>query len=572
MNLQRHIARRLADAIDAALPAAAGTDPLVAAAHSERFGHYQANFAMALAKRLKAKPRDVAQAVVTTLDRGDFLETPEVAGPGFINLRVTAAWLRDAVQAMANDPDLGVEKAADPRTVIVDFSAPNTCKPMHVGHIRSMVIGDAICRLLRRLGHTVIADNHLGDWGTQFGLLIMGFRRFADEVPDTGDPLERLVEIYQKANAAADADETLRDEARAELAKLQAGDPDNLAKWQTYSRWSWEHFQRVYDRLDIHFDEVLGESRYNDMLPGVIDDLVAKGIAEESDGALCVFWDDDALPALVVRKRDGAFLYATTDLATLKYREDRWAPDQIVYVTDARQQLHFRQIFSVAQRWGIARNTDLRHVWFGTILGPDGRPFKTRSGDLVPLEELLDEAERRAMDVVSRKNSDLAADEMARVARVVGLGAVKYADLSQNRQSDVLFNWDAMLAMQGNTAPYLQYAYARIRSIFRKDDQADEPDQVDAPIALDEPAERSLALKLLQFPETLAGAADDFRLNLVAAYLFELSAVFTTFYESCPVLKSDPPTRASRLRLCDLTARVLETGLDLLGIQVVQRM
>jgi len=569
MNIQQAIAERVRSAIAAAFPAAADADPMVVPAQNPKFGDYQANFAMSLAKRLGQRPRDIAQAVVARLDAAGFAP-PEIAGPGFVNIRLTPEFLAQSLQTMAADDRLGVEPAAKPRTVIVDFSSPNTCKPMHIGHVRSMVIGDAICRLLRRLGHKVIADNHLGDWGTQFGLLIMGFRRFGAEVPEGGDPLERLVKIYQKAHAASEADEKLRDEARQELAKLQAGDPDNLAQWRLYSRWSLEAFDRIYRRADVHFDETLGESFYNDRLAGVVADLEAKGLAKLSDGAKCIFWDGDELPPMLIQKRDGAFLYATTDLATVQYRMERWKPDQIVYVTDGRQQLHFQQLFSAVRRWGVVGQTDLKHVWFGTIMGADGTPLKTRSGDLIGLEEVFDEAERRAAAVVRQKNPDLSADEVAEIARAVGLGAIKYADLSQNRQSDFIFDWDKMLALQGNTAPYLQYAYARIRSIMRKGQ--DEGVSLDAPPAIAEPAEAALAKKLLQFPETLVSAVDDFRLNAIAAYLYDLSAAFTTFYEQCPVLKSEPAVRAARLRLCDLTARVLRDGLGILGIRTVERM
>lgn len=571
MNLQQELSLRVSRAIAAAFPDAADAAPLVAQAQNAQFGDYQSNAAMGLGKKLGKKPREVAQAIVAALDLGDMLAPPEIAGPGFINLRLRPEFLAQALTAVAADDRLGVPEAADPRTIVVDFGGPNTCKPMHVGHLRSPIIGDAICRLLRFLGHRVVGDNHLGDWGTQFGLLIAGFRRFGSEVPETADPLERLVAIYKLATALADQDESFRAEARAELAKLQAGDPDNLAQWRQFSSWSLAHFNEMYARLGVHFDETLGESFYNSMLAEVVEDLKARGLARLSEGAICVFWDDEKLPPLLIQKSDGAFLYATTDLATLKYRRDRWHPSEIVYVTDDRQLLHFNQIFDTARRAGLAEGIDLRHVFFGTILGLDGRPLKTRSGENVALKDVLDEAENRALAVVRNKNPDLSSEEMAAIARVIGLGAIKYADLSQNHQSDFVFNWDKMLALQGNTAPYLQYAYARIRSILRK---GDEPGQAAsaAPLLLTEPAELVLALKLLRLSEAIESATDDFRLNLLCNYLFELSAVFTTFYESCPVLKSDPSVRASRLRLSDLTARVLKQGLDLLGIGVVERM
>ena len=572
MNLQQTLGNCLRQAIAKAFPEAADADPLVVPAQNAKFGDYQANFAMALGKRLKRNPREVAQQVAESISCDNMLETPEIAGPGFVNLRITTAFLTDALTRISTDDRLGVPLAANSETIVVDYSSPNTCKPMHIGHVRSIVIGDAICRLLRLAGHKVIADNHLGDWGTQFGLLIAGYRRFADQVPDDGGPpLDRLVKIYKLANAAAEADESFRDQARAELLKLHQGETENLRQWQQYNQWSIDHFNEVYHRMGTSFDEMLGESSYHSMLPDVVNELVQQNLARESEGALCIFWDDDSLPPMLVQKRDGAFLYATTDLATVKYRRDRWNPDRVIYLTDARQILHFRQLFSAAQRWGVAGKARLQHISFGSILGPDGTPLKTRSGDPIGLHEVLDEAERRAMAVVEAKNPDLPPHEMAEVARVVGLGAIKYADLSQNRQSDILFDWDKMLAMQGNTAPYLQYAYARIRSIFRKGaEESGTPDN--AAITLNEPAERALALKLLRFPEAVDAAGEDYRLNIICSYLFELSQTFATFYEQCPVLKSEPHIRAGRLQLCDLTARTLKMGLAILGIDVVERM
>lgn len=572
MNLQKTLAACLARVIADKFPEAAGADPLITTAQNPRFGDYQANFAMALGKRLKRNPREIARQIADALPSADMLQQVEVAGPGFLNLRLSDDFLAAGLREMAGDERLGLPMAENPETIVVDYSSPNTCKPMHIGHVRSIVIGDAICRLLRLTGHKVIADNHLGDWGTQFGLLIAGYRRFADQVPDEGQhPLDRLVEIYKLANAAAEADEDFRNQARAELLKLHQGETENLQQWRQYNQWSIDHFNEIYRRMGTEFDEMLGESTYHNMLADVVGELVQLNLARRSEGALCIFWDDDSLPPMIVQKSDGAFLYATTDLATLKYRRQRWNPSRIIYLTDARQILHFRQLFSAAERWGVAGNALLQHVWFGSILGPDGTPLKTRSGELIGLQEVLDEAERRALAVVKEKNPDLSDDEMRQVAKVVGLGAIKYADLSQNRQSDILFDWDKMLAMQGNTAPYLQYAYARIRSIFRKG--AEETGPLDeSPIALTDPAERQLALKLLRFSEAVEAAGEDYRLNLICNYLFELSQAFAAFYEQCPVLKSESAVRAGRLQLCDLTARTLKMGLAILGIDVVERM
>ncbi len=572
MNLQRALNDCLRLAISQAFPDAADTDPLVVAAQNPKFGDYQANFAMGLAKRLKKNPREVAQQVAEALPCLGMIEKPEVAGPGFLNLRLKGGFIGQALERAAGDPRLGVPETENPETIVVDYSSPNTCKPMHIGHVRSIVIGDAICRLLRLTGHRVVADNHLGDWGTQFGLLIAGYKRFADQVPDEGEPLERLVKIYKLANAAAEADDEFRNQARAELLKLHQGEAENLEAWQQYNRWSIDHFNQIYQRMGASFDEMLGESAYHHMLADVVNELVQENLARESEGALCIFWDDESLPPMLVQKSDGAFLYATTDLATVKYRRERWDPDRVIYLTDSRQQLHFRQLFSAAERWGVSGKARLQHVWFGSILGPDGTPLKTRSGELISLQEVLDESERRALAVVEAKNPELDEEEKREVARVVGLGAIKYADLSQNRQSDILFDWDKMLAMQGNTAPYLQYAYARIRSIFRKGAEESGEQVLDAPLNLIEPQEQALGLKLLRFPEAIDAAGEDYRLNIICSYLFELSQAFAMFYEHCPVLKSEPQVRASRLRLCDLTARTLKMGLAILGIEVVERM
>jgi arginyl-tRNA synthetase len=461
-------------------------------------------------------------------------------------------------------------------------------KPMHVGHIRSTILGDSLARSLRLLGHRVITDNHIGDWGTQFGKLLVGWKKHLDPAALKADPIAEMERLYKLVNTASEADEKILEAARQELVKLQGGDEENLKIWREMLALSQKQFDTIYARLGVKFDHALGESFYNPRLNPLVDELVAKGIARESEGAIAIFFEDmpqlKEQPALI-RKSDGGFNYTTTDLATLAYRLETWQPDEIIYVTDGRQQLHFQQVFAAFRKWRSAVRSPqsaipkLAHVWFGSILGEDGKPFKTRSGETVKLADLLDEAEERAFKIVSEKNPDLPEAERREIARVVGLGAVKYADLLPNRQSDYVFSWDKMLALQGNTAPYLQYAYTRIRSIFRKTGETSNSDKsrvnIQHPtsnIHLAAAEETALAKHLLNFGLTLEAVAEEYRPNFLCNYLYELAGKFTSFYENCPVLKADDATRASRLALCDLTARVLKRGLDVLGIETVEQM
>jgi arginyl-tRNA synthetase len=451
---------------------------------------------------------------------------------------------------------------------------------MHVGHIRSTILGDCLARVLRFLGHRVITDNHIGDWGTQFGMLIIGWKRHRDDAALQRDAIAELERLYKSVNNQCEQNPAVRDEAKAELVKLQQGDTENRAIWQQIIDLSKHEFDRTYSRLGVTFDHTLGESFYNPMLPGVVADLRQRGIAVESDGAICVFTEDSKAP-LIIQKADGAFLYGTTDLATLKHRLDQWHPDEIIYVTDARQQLHFKQVFSVARKWHTEL-PDLRHVWFGSILGEDGKPLKTRSGENVKLGELLDEATERALAVVTEKNPELPEQIRNTIARAVGIGAVKYADLSQNRTTDYVFSWQKMLAMTGNTAPYMQYAYVRVQSIFRKADVGRVTSRGDGSpaasgdaaynITLDHPAELDLAKHILRFTETLQAVADDDKPNWLTAYLYDLAGKFSAFYDNCPVIQSAEPTRSSRLQLCRLTADIMKRGLNLLGIDVIEQM
>ena len=562
MTIQTLLESRLTEAL--------GAPTQVSATADARFGDYQTNAAMVAAKAQRANPRQVAAQMIERLNVSDFCEPPEIAGAGFINFRLKREFVAQRTRALLDDAHLGVPQAEQPRKIVLDFSSPNVAKPMHVGHIRSTILGDTLTRIARFLGHEVITDNHIGDWGTQFGKVIYGWKHFRDDAALERDAIQELVRLYKQANALADTDPAVMTACREELVKLQAGDPENLDIWKRTVALSWREFEAMYGLLDIHFDEHLGESFYNDALAPLVERLLACGIAEVSEGAVCVFFRDN--PALadkpcLIRKSDGGFLYATTDLATLEYRIARWNADAIWYVVGAPQALHFGQIFAAAARMGITG--DLRHVAFGSILGEDRKLMKTRSGENVGLRDVLEEAQERSLRIVEEKNPDMPAAEKAQIARIIGIGAVKYAELSQFRMSDYVFSWDKMLSFQGNTAPYLQNAYVRIRSIFRK---LDGEFSLPAALTLADPAEFTLCKKLLQFGETVPQILEDFRPNLLANYLYELANTFHGFYEACPVLKSEGATRETRLALCELSARVLREGLGLLGIRAPERM
>jgi arginyl-tRNA synthetase len=552
-----------------------------------KFGDYQANIAMPLGKKLGRPPREIAAKIVERLDAADLCQTPEIAGPGFINLRVKDDWLAASLASALPDERLGVPAVEKPRTFVVDYSAPNVAKPMHVGHIRSTVIGDALCRTLKFLGHKAISDNHIGDWGTQFGMILYGYKHFLDAEAYKTNPVEELARLYKKVRQSIDQkdgeSETINAAVLDETAKLHAGDAENRRLWEEFLPACEDEINRVYGRLNVTFDHTLGESFYEDRLAAVVEELLAKGLARESDGAICVFFQDakgeeEKVP-MIVRKKDGAFLYATTDLATIRYRVETWKPDAILYVVDHRQGMHFKHLFTAARMLGY-ENLELEHVSFGTVLGDDNKPFKTRSGDTVGLESLLDEAVRRAGETVAANDNakpdgpELSPEQRAEIAEIVGIGALKYADLSQNRTSDYVFSYDKMLAMNGNTATYMQYAYARVRSIFAKGGVDVESLRASgSKISLAHPAERALAMELLRFSEALELAVADYRPNQLTAYLFELANRYFTFYENCHVLSAETPElRQSRLMLCDLTARTIRKGLELLGIRVVEKM
>ena len=575
----------LTERLAAAIRSATGRDapPILKPSAEERFGDYQVNGVMSLAKQLKTNPRQLAQKIIQLLKLDDICQPPEVAGPGFINLRLRQDWIENRTASLCTDDRLGVDQVTEPQTVVIDYAGPNLAKEMHVGHLRSCIIGDCLARLTDFVGHKVIRQDHVGDWGTQFGMLITYLRRAEPKALDGSSSLHLadLEEFYRQAKQLFDSDADFADQARQAVVDLQSHQPDTLKAWQLFREESLRHAAAIYSRLGLLMrpEDVRGESAYNDDLPDVVAELDSLGLITESKGAACVFLDgftakDGSPLPVIVRKSDGGFLYATTDLAALRYRLGKLNADRIIYVTDARQRLHFQQIFALARRAGFAKPAAvLEHVPFGSMLGPNGKPFKTREGGTVKLAQLLDEAGQRALQPVSEKNPDLPEDLRRQIAEVVGLGAVKYTDLSQNPTSDYVFDLEKMLSLDGNTAPYLQYAYVRIQSIFRKGQiNQDELRSSPPKIHLDHQAELALAKHLLRLPEIIYQAQISYKPNLLCSYLYQLAGRFTSLYESCPVLNSSEPTRTSRLLLSDLTARTLKLGLALLGIETISQM
>lgn len=578
----------LSEQLAAALKGVLGADlpenftPSVTASQDLRFGDYQSNAAMVLAKQARKNPRELAGKVVEALGESA-VATAEIAGPGFINFRIKPSYYAERAENMLTDERLGVPMAAQPKSLVIDFSAPNVAKPMHVGHIRSTIIGDTLGRLARFMGHKVITDNHIGDWGTQFGMILWGWKNILKQEDLESDPIEALLSVYKEVNARCKQDPSLLPVCKEELVKLQSGDSENLEIWKKCIAVTKVGLEKIYDQLDIKFDYWLGESAYNDALGPLVEDLLAKGIARESEGAVCIFSDGFHKPQndpflvqrdgswvpvpAIIRKADGGFLYATTDLATLDYRIANFHADSIWYVVGAPQDKHFKQIFDIERMRGVTG--DFRHVAFGSILGKDRRPFKTRSGDTVSLQDVIDEAVSRAAKVIEEKNPSLPEEEKAHIAKAVGIGAIKFAELSQNRLSDYIFDWDKMLSLSGDTAPYLQNSYVRVRSIFRK---VESNETQGAKVQLTEDAEIHLARMLVRYSETVPATLDDCRPNILAAYLYDLARAFHSFYEACPVLRSEGEVRSSRLILCELTARVLKQGMGLLGIEMVERM
>jgi arginyl-tRNA synthetase len=579
-QLNERFSEALVDAFGSEL---AGVDPLLCVASNPKFGDFQSNIALSLAKQLGQQPRAIAQQIVDRLKIDDFCETPSLAGPGFINITLKPAYVEDRLNSIQKDVDLGVEKAKHSQKIIVDFSSPNIAKEMHVGHLRSTIIGDCIARILEFRGYDVLRLNHVGDWGTQFGMLIAYLREVYPEALTTADALDigDLVDFYKKAKIRFDEDESFRETARQEVVKLQAGEEESHHAWQLLCDQSRREFQFIYDILDIKITE-RGESFYNPLLPGIVEYLEQQGLLVEDNGAKCVFLEGftnkegQPLP-LIVQKTDGGYNYATTDLAALKYRVQQDEIDKIIYVTDAGQANHFAQVFQVAKRAGILpENVEVIHVPFGLVLGEGGKKLKTRSGDTIKLKKLLDEAIARARTDLEQRLAETQRHEsqefINNVARVVGISAVKYADLSQNRNSNYIFSYTKMLDLKGNTAPYMLYAYARVQSISREGNINFEHFLQDDRVILQQESELVLAKYLLQFSQVISTVERNLLPNYLCEYLYELSQKFNRFYENCPVLKSEEPTRTSRLIICNLTARTLKLGLSLLGIQVLERM
>jgi len=601
--LHLELEKRLHAALLAVQPAASIAAVRVIPAPDAKFGDYQCNALMTLARELKTNPRQLATEVTAKLDVADLCEPVEIAGPGFLNFRLKPGAVAAVLAAAARGEHLFFQPAGTAaRTYVVDFSSPNVAKPMHVGHIRSTGIGDALVKILRRLGHRVVTDNHLGDWGTQFGMLLLGWKTRLDRAALEADPIGELERLYREINALCDDgkptfDAAVREAAKNELVKLQAGDAENLGIWREMQRLSQLQFDAIYGRLGVKFDHTLGESFYNPWLSGVVEELTGRGLARASKDAMAVFadtlWPEGTprpapkdnpflvqkdgewvdLPALI-QKSDGGFNYMTTDLATIQHRVREWNPDEIIYVVDDRQAPHFRQLFAIAGRWhpDWTAKTKLTHVGFGKICGADKKPLKTRDGNTPKLAALLDEAEERALALVTEKRPDLPVERRQEIARVVGLGALKYQDLLPHRTSDYVFNWDKMLALTGNTAPYVQYQFTRAAKVAREGRANDQGSISKDQLVLAAEQELALAKLLLNYGHTLERTALDYAPNFLCNYIYELASAYSRFYDNCPVLKAEKPTRASRLVLCELTAQVLQDGLGLLGIETIDEM
>ncbi|EEI6854004.1 arginine--tRNA ligase [Salmonella enterica subsp. enterica] len=577
MNIQALLSEKVSQAMIAA-GAPADCEPQVRQSAKVQFGDYQANGMMAVAKKLGMAPRQLAEQVLTHMDLSGIASKVEIAGPGFINIFLEPAFLAEQVQQALASDRLGVSQPTR-QTIVVDYSAPNVAKEMHVGHLRSTIIGDAAVRTLEFLGHHVIRANHVGDWGTQFGMLIAWLEKQQQE--NAGDmALADLEGFYRDAKKHYDEDEAFAERARNYVVKLQSGDAYFREMWRKLVDITMTQNQITYDRLNVTLtrDDMMGESLYNPMLPGIVADLKAKGLAVESEGATVVFLDEfknkegDPM-GVIIQKKDGGYLYTTTDIACAKYRYETLHADRVLYYIDSRQHQHLMQAWTIVRKAGyVPDSVPLEHHMFGMMLGKDGKPFKTRAGGTVKLADLLDEALERARRLVAEKNPDMPADELEKLANAVGIGAVKYADLSKNRTTDYIFDWDNMLAFEGNTAPYMQYAYTRVLSVFRKAD-IDEQALASAPVIISEDREAQLAARLLQFEETLTVVAREGTPHVMCAYLYDVAGLFSGFYEHCPILSAEnDAVRNSRLKLAQLTAKTLKLGLDTLGIETVERM
>ena len=542
------------------------TEPWVRPCADERHGHFQTHLAMVAAKVNRLNPRELAEQLAKECPPPEGWEKPTVAGAGFVNYRVGPEAVGRAVDALRQEPNLGIPRATKPENIVVDFSSPNIAKAMHVGHIRSTLLGDSLARLLRRLGHQITRVNHLGDWGTQFGKLLLAYRAAGRPPIQVDHAIDQLEDFYKKGHQEAESDPAKMDQARAELAALQDGDPERLKDWQLFCHSSAEHFRKIYERLGVKFDSIRGESAYHEDLPGVVQDLLKKQIAEVSQGAVVVRNPSIAEEPYLIRKSDGAFLYATTDLAAIQYRTEELKADRIIYVTDSRQQLHFRWLFDTAKRWGC--RSELEHVWFGTVLGPDRKPLKSRDGTPLKLVDLLNEAKERAAAILQSKRPDLSPGDLEAKAELLGIASLKYADQLPNRNLDYVFTWEKLLAFDGNTAPYILNAYVRTRSILRKAGLTQRPQ---GHVKIAQPEEDLLSRLLLRFGDAVELAAADRKPHHLCGYLYELAGQYHRFFEACPVLQL-PALRDSRLTLVGLTGDVLKEGLGLLGIPTLEEM
>ncbi|HCU0193067.1 TPA: arginine--tRNA ligase [Proteus mirabilis] len=576
MNIQAFLSEKISMAMSAA-GAPADSEPLVRQSSKVQFGDYQANGVMGAAKKMGIPPRQLAEKILEHLDITDIADKVEIAGPGFINIFLSPVWVAQQAEFALADEHLNITKVT-PETIVIDYSSPNVAKQMHVGHLRSTIIGDASARTLSFLGHNVIRANHLGDWGTQFGMLIAYLEKKQNE--NAADmALADLEEFYREAKKCYDEDEVFAERARNYVVRLQGGDEYCRTMWRKLVDITMQQNQLTYQRLNVTLteDDIMGESLYNPMLPGIVADLKAKGLAVESEGATVVFLDEyknkEGEPmGVIIQKKDGGYLYTTTDIACAKYRHEQLHANRVLYYIDSRQHQHLMQAWTIVRKAGyIPDSMSLEHHMFGMMLGKDGRPFKTRSGGTVRLTDLLDEAHERALTLIREKNPDMDEEELNNIARVVGIGAVKYADLSKNRTTDYIFDWDLMLSFEGNTAPYMQYAYTRVASIFKRA-EIDES-ALTQPISLTQPHEKQLALRLVQFDETITQVAREGTPHVMCAYLYDLAQSFSGFYENCPILSAeDDNVRQSRLKLARLTARTLKQGLETLGIETVDRM
>lgn len=541
----------------------------VSVATNEKFGDFQTNFAMMNSKIIGKNPRAIAQEVLDNLEENNVIEKLEIAGPGFINIFLKSKYLGELLKkSRTEEYDFSfLNREGD---VIIDFSSPNIAKRMHIGHLRSTIIGDSITRIYKYLGYHMIADNHIGDWGTQFGKLIIGYRRWLDKEAYKENPIEELERVYVEFSKLSETDPELEEEARLELKKLQDGDAENFALWKEFIKVSLDEYDKLYKRLDVHFDTYYGESFYHPMMQGVVEELVEKGLAVEDDGAKVVFFpEEENLFPCIVQKKDGAFLYSTSDIATIKFKRDTYKINKLIYLTDERQQDHFKQFFRITDMLGW--NVEKHHIWFGIMRFADG-VFSTRKGNVIRLEQLLDEGKKRAYDIVQEKNPNLSEEEKDQIAEIVGVGAIKYADLSQNRQSPIIFEWDKILTFEGNTAPYLQYSYARIQSILRRAESEGKNINYDKEIKIEDKLERALADHIAAFPMAVLKASETFKPNIIADYLFELSKKFNSFYNSCPILNQEDDILYSRALIAKISGETIKDGLSLLGIKTLDRM